>query len=136
MGASLQLAWTQEDEGGTTMSANTLRPNQLHILQHSLGVDRYGLGARYRNHFVTDVTSQDGIECMELVSLGLMTHEPSRGEISGGMSIFRVTPAGVSVMMIDSPKPPKVTRSQRRYQQYLDADSGMSFKEWLKRGGR
>ncbi len=27
---------------------------------------------------------------------------------------------------------PRLTASQRRYQQYLDADSGLSFMEWLK----
>lgn len=29
---------------------------------------------------------------------------------------------------------PELTRSQRRYQRFLDADSGMSFGEWLKCG--
>ena len=32
-----------------------------------------------------------------------------------------------------NPKPPKLkmTRSKRRYQEYIDSDSGMSFPEWL-----
>lgn len=29
-------------------------------------------------------------------------------------------------------KPRKLTASQKRYKRYLDADSGLSFKEWLK----
>ena len=28
--------------------------------------------------------------------------------------------------------PPKLTRGQLRYRRYLNADSGMSFKDWLK----
>lgn len=31
-----------------------------------------------------------------------------------------------------SPRPPKLTRSQMRYQRFLDADSGVSFREWLR----
>ena len=29
-----------------------MTPEQLHILQHALGVDKFGLGEQYRNHYV------------------------------------------------------------------------------------
>jgi hypothetical protein len=30
-----------------------------------------------------------------------------------------------------SPKPPKLSRSQIRYREFLNADCGMTFKEWI-----
>ena len=114
----------------------TLTKDQLQILQHSLGVDQYGLGERYRNHFVTDDDSKDGQNCNELVALGLMSREPPQGDISGGMPIFRVTTTGISVMMIESPKPPKISASQRRYQSYLAEEPGIPFGQWLKKKTR
>jgi hypothetical protein len=42
-----------------------------------------------------------------------------------------VTDAGKVAMLEQSPKPPKLTRSQQRYRRYLDADAGASFREWL-----
>ncbi|MHB0986236.1 MAG: hypothetical protein ACYC05_11690 [Sulfuricella sp.] len=33
--------------------------SKLHILQHSLGLDKYGDGNQYRNHFVTGPGSTD-----------------------------------------------------------------------------
>jgi hypothetical protein len=52
--------------------------------------------------------------------------------ISGGDDIFHATDAGRTYVAEHSTKPPKVTASQRRYADYLDADSSMSFGEWLK----
>jgi hypothetical protein len=43
-----------------------------------------------------------------------------------------VTEDGKRAMLAASPNPPKLTRSQRRYREFLDADSGLSFLEWLK----
>ena len=43
-----------------------------------------------------------------------------------------VTEAGIEAVRHESPTPPKLTRSQRRYREFLDADSGMSFMEWVK----
>lgn len=45
-------------EGTTAQHANGLRgcgvsltSEQLHVLQHALGLDKYGQGEMYRNHF-------------------------------------------------------------------------------------
>ncbi len=35
-------------------------------------------------------------------------------------------------MYAESPKPPKLTRSQIRYREFLRADSGLSFIEWIR----
>ena len=49
-----------------------MTPEQLHILQHSLGLDEYGRGTMYRNHFVTGEGSLDHPHCVALVEAGLM----------------------------------------------------------------
>lgn len=106
---------------------------QLQILQHSLGCDQYGRGCSSRNHFVTDESSNDGRTCLELVSLGLMTNDGPRA-LCGGMSVFHVTAEGKDVMRSQSPEPPpepKLTRSQKRYLEYIRSDSGLSYREWL-----
>lgn len=100
---------------------------QLHVLQHSLGVDKYGLGSQYRNHYVGESQA-----CRALVGLGYMIEMKPRS-VSGGDIWFMVTNAGIKAMREESPKPPKVTRSQQRMMDYRDfADAyDCSFKEFL-----
>lgn len=101
---------------------------QLHILQHSLGVDKYGQGRQYRNRFCAG--ADDEAICRELVALGYM----QRHATTAMLPYFNcsVTEAGRRAMAAESPKPPKLTRSQLRYRDFLDADSGMTFLEWIK----
>lgn len=106
----------------------------LHILQHSLGVDQFGCGRRYRNHFVTGEGSDDYPSCMEAVALGLMTRRDG-SELTGGDYLFLVTRDGDRFVTDHSPAPPpepKLTRSQKRYQRYLNADSNLSFSQWIR----
>lgn len=107
---------------------------RLHILQHSLGVDQFGQGNQYRNRFVTGAGSDDYDDCMELVVAGLMVRRDGASLPFGGMDLFHVTDAGKAFVAEHSPKPPKLTASAKRYRAYLDADCGLSFGEWLKRG--
>lgn len=107
-----------------------MKPELLHILQHSLGVDQYGRGSLYRNHFVTGPGSKDFPLCRELVGLGFMVdHGPQRGMRDD--HAFQVTEAGTRAMYEASPREPKVSRSRSRYHRFLDADTGMTFREWL-----
>jgi hypothetical protein len=103
----------------------------LHILQHSLGLDEYGRGPQYRNHFVTGEGSDDHPLCMALVKDGLMERRGG-SVLTGGDDVFIVTHAGIQFVADNSPTPPKLTRSQKRYQGYLDADCGLTFGEWLR----
>jgi len=106
---------------------------QMHILQHSLGVDKYGRGEQYRNHFVTGEGSKDHAACLRLVELGLMLRRTGNA-ITGGDDLFWVSAYGVDYVAINSPSPPpekKLTRSQRRYRKFLNADTGCSFAEWI-----
>ena len=107
----------------------TLTTEQLHILQHALGVDEYGQGRQYRNHFCAG-GGDIGI-CESLISLGLM----KRHKTTVVLPDFNcsVTEAGKQAMAEQSPKPPKLTRSQRRYLDFLDwadATDG-TFREFL-----
>jgi hypothetical protein len=104
---------------------------RLHILQHSLGLNEYGQGRPYRNHFVTGPGSSDYDRCMALVAAGLMTRRAG-SELTGGGDLFTVTDAGRAFVTENSPAPPTLTRGQHRYRRYLASDSGLTFGEWLK----
>lgn len=120
-----------------------MNPKLLHILQHSLGCDDYGRTSYRggnegdgcfefsRNRFVTDPGNGDGLLCVELVNLGLMKDHGAQS-IAGGMHCYIVTREGVAAMKQHSPKPPKVSRSRSRYLQFLHADLGCTFAEYLK----
>lgn len=114
-----------------------LTPEQLHIIQHSLGCDQYGqtkhrgrdehdgcLGF-YRNRYVCGPKP----EIAALVEAGLMVdHGPQ--SIAGGMHCFSVTRAGVLAMDEQSPAPPKLTRGQERYRAWRRFDGDISFIDW------
>jgi len=112
-----------------------VQPDHLDILQHSLGVDQYGQGKQYRNRFVTDADTPDGQSCEALVALGMMKNHGPMGDLSGGMNVYVVTPTGIDAVALKSPPAPKLTRGQKRYEQYLQSESDETFIEWLKRRG-
>lgn len=111
---------------------------QLNILRHAIGYDDAGndryhgaTGDQRRNHFVTHPDARDWNACKSLVEMGYMADQGPH-KIIGGDYLFTVTDEGREVVMLHEPVPKKLTASQRRYQDFLDADSGMTFKEWLK----
>lgn len=101
---------------------------QLHILQHSLGVDKYGQGQMNRNHFCAGASDEP--ICRELVALGYMQQHVTT-EVFPYYNCS-VTKEGKAAMLAESPKPPKLTRGQKRYRAFLHADTGRSFGEWMK----
>jgi hypothetical protein len=111
----------------------------LHILQHALGRNEYGKSQRgdYRNHVCAGDGSADFVTCRDAVARGLMREHASR-EISGGDHIFTVTDAGKTYIAANSPPEPRLTRGQRRYREWVAADCGITFGEWLRgpSGGR
>ena len=107
------------------------RDKSLHVLQHALGLDDYGQGEAYRNHYVCG-PGHDGYElCMAHVEAGRMVRSEPR-EIFGGDYCFQVTEEGKAHVREKSPEPTKLTRAQKRYREWLRADCGMEFGEWLK----
>ena len=81
----------------------------LQILQHSHGLDKFGRGTFYRNHFVTGEGSVDHPFCMEAVRLGLMVRHAGNA-LTSEMDAFTVTDQGRSYIAAYSPK---VARKQR-----------------------
>lgn len=109
-----------------------LSPSQLHILQHSLGLDRYGRGREYRNSFVTGHGSKDFEGCQALVAGGCMVNHGDRKLFSG--HCFSVTDWGRLKMHEQSPRPPRLTRAQKRWQEWIDVADVFcgDFRAWLR----
>lgn len=109
----------------------------LRVLQHALGRDQHGKSregrADYRNYFCAGEDHEDFATCREAVSQGLMAERPP-SPISGGDFIFTVTEAGKAYVAANSLPEPKLTRGQRRYREWLAADCGLTFGEWLRDG--
>jgi hypothetical protein len=103
-------------------------PEQLQILRHALGTDDDGCGRSYRNHFVAGEGSTDFALCMALVESGHMARL-SGNALTGGDDLFMVTDAGRAAA---KGSPAVLTRAQRRYRAFLDADTGSTFREWLR----
>ncbi|NOQ50935.1 MAG: hypothetical protein GQ578_01780 [Desulfuromonadaceae bacterium] len=105
----------------------------LHILQHSLGVDMYGQGEQYRNHFAAYPGGKDFESCSRLAEMGLMRDMGTRS-FTGDMHCFIVAPEGIDAIAQHSPSPPKLTRGQQRYQRYLEYgdmfESFLDFCRW------
>src|ERR1039458_7537513 len=101
---------------------------QIEILQHSLGLDQYGQGKMYRNHFSRG--GDDETVCRELIALGYMQQHPT----TEWLPYFNcsVTEAGKEAVKRESLSAPKLTRSQKNYRAFLSADSGLKFGEWMK----
>lgn len=101
---------------------------QLEILRHALGLDKLAQGEMYRNHFCAGL--DDEPDCRQLVRAGFMQEH----ERTDWLPYYNcsVTEAGKKAMFELSPKPPKPSRSQKRYRDFLDADSGISFGEWVR----
>ena len=106
-------------------------PKQLHILQHSLGLDQRGQGTSYRNHFVTGPGSTDHDDCTALVNAGLMTRRTGH-PLAGGDDVFNVTASGRSAVAGHSPPLPKLTRAQQTYRDWLQCDIDVPFIEYAK----
>lgn len=107
-----------------------MTPEQLHILQHALGRDKYGRSERPgndRNHFCAG--GKDVPLCEDLIALGYMKRHATT-DLFPYLNCS-VTPAGRIAMAEASPKPPKLTAGQKRYERFLRSNSGLLFGEWL-----
>ena len=115
-----------------------MTPRQLEILQHALGLDQHGRNPHQtewdkreytRNHFCAAGADED--TCRELVALGYMKEHLTT-------DVFpyyncSVTDEGKAAIRRESPAPPVLTRSQRRYRDYMRvADLYEGFGDWLR----
>lgn len=110
-----------------------MTPERLHILQHALGLDQYGQGSWYRNHFCSGPQCDNYGDCRALVEAGLMVEHSPR-ELFGGDSCFVVTAAGKAAVRELSLAPPRTSRAKERYRRWLRSGVDLPFGEWLKGG--
>jgi hypothetical protein len=108
---------------------NTLTKGHLHVLQHSIGVDRFGQGTQYRNHFVA--AGSDIALCDDLVSHGLMQYQ-GKCSLTSDLPLYCVTDSGKKYVSDHSEKPPKLSQSQLRYRRFLRSDLDCSFGQFLR----
>ena len=107
----------------------------LQILQHSHGLDKFGRGTFYRNHFVTGEASVDHPLCMEAVRLGLMVRHAGNA-LTSEMDAFTVTDQGRAYIAAQSPKVDRKQRNRDRYNRFLDVRDVMpdlTFRDFLRR---
>jgi hypothetical protein len=107
-----------------------MKPNLLHVLQHSLGVDKFGQGTTYRNYFAAGAL--DEVVCRDLIALGFM--QEYRSASPEPYVYFAVTDDGIRAMRRESPMPPNLTPTRRHYLECLrtTGDCSCSFAKCLK----
>jgi hypothetical protein len=113
-----------------------LTPGQLHALLHTLGLEDPERREHYRNHYATGDPPEPDI--LALVGLGLMRQVRRPAFLPEGDRVYAATPEGLAAALAQRPKPPKRTRSQRRYREFVDWHEafGGTFREFLReRGG-
>ena len=95
----------------------------MHVVQRRI--------VTYRNYFVTGPGCDDFGTCSACVESGFMEdHGPQ--PMMRGDHLFTVTTLGASTAREMHPPIPKLSRSQARYQRWLNADCGLTFAEWIK----
>ena len=108
-----------------------MKPELLHILQHTVGADQHGRQPKsyrpdgtaeiptYRNHFITGPGCDNFAHCQDLVDRGWMVDHGVQTLCSTN-HCFTVTLAGYSAMRKYSPPPPKLSKAKLRYQHFLE----------------
>jgi len=99
---------------------------QIGLLQHALGINERHREP-YRNYFLASSGHSDSADLESLVSAGLMTSRAAPSFCSEDDVVYHVTDAGQEIAIAALPAPKKRTR----YEEYLAADYGHSFAEWL-----
>ncbi len=106
-----------------------LTDRQIDLMQHALGVSEEN-GA-YRNYFAAGAADAPDWDC--LVAGGFARFNGAKPQIYGDLRFYSVTVHGRRIVNERlAAKLRKLTPGQRRYRQFLRADSGLSFGEWLK----
>ena len=99
---------------------------QIGLLQHALGINE-NRREPYRNYFLASSGHSDSADLESLVSAGLMTSRAAPSFCAENDVVYHVTDAGQEIAIATLPAPKKRTR----YEEYLAADYGHSFAEWL-----
>ncbi|EPD35933.1 hypothetical protein HMPREF9701_04966 [Delftia acidovorans CCUG 274B] len=107
----------------------TATPQQVRLLQHTLGLCEHQRSS-YRNHFVAGPGHHDMPDLEVLENLGLMGRHRAPSFCDPTDIVFYTTEAGQALALEQLPEPPPPEK-QTQYRQWLDADTGCTFREWL-----
>ena len=99
---------------------------QLGLLHHTLGV-RPDRRDPYRNYFLAGPGRHDQADLEALEAAGMMARSAAPAFCPADDIVFRTTEEGRAFALDNLPQPPKLTR----YGEYMDADTGLSFTEYL-----
>jgi len=87
----------------------------------------------YRNHFVAGPGHHDNGHLAELVEAGLVVEVRRPGFLADDDQVYMATDEGKAFAMREATaRIPKLTRSQRRYRDWLEYDCGLSFGEFIR----
>lgn len=108
---------------------NNVTQQQLDLLWHTLGLSAENRHRRTvsRNYFLTSPGCSDALLLDELVTAGLMSRGKPPAFCPQNEVVYRATSEGEHFAVASLPPLPKRTR----YDEFLDADSGLEFHEWL-----
>jgi hypothetical protein len=104
----------------------TITAHQLHLLHHTLGLTPERREP-FRNYFMAGPGHHDQADLLALEAAGLMRQGRTPSFCDDGDMLFLCTDAGKTYAIEHLPLPPK----KSRYEEYLDAEYGHSFAEWL-----
>jgi len=103
--------------------------HQNRLMHHTCGLSN----GESRNWFVTNPTSKDGVEFEKLINGGLAIKQAAPSW-AGDKVIYSLTEKGKQIAKDTMPKPPKLTRGQKRYKRFLEYgdcfDSFIEFCRW------
>jgi hypothetical protein len=101
---------------------------------HTLGLTDPYQQESYRNFFTAGPKHTDIPAILKLIDNGLMKEVKSPSFLREGDQTFVVTEKGILTTREQRPKPPKLTRGQRRYRNFLslsDVCPELTFYEFL-----
>lgn len=104
----------------------TITAQQVELLHHTLGVNPERRDP-FRNHFVAGAGHHAQPDLEQLEAAGMMERAAAPKFLIDGGVVFRVTDAGRNYALQHLPQP----RKRSRWEQYLHAESGLTFAEWL-----
>lgn len=94
----------------------------IELMQHALGINQQNRKP-YRNYFLSSGKNE---EWESLIKNGLAASNPAPKEFCGDI-YYQVTDIGINIAISKLPAQKKLSR----YGEFLNADSGLSFAEWL-----
>lgn len=106
-----------------------ITPQMLHLLHHTLGL-RPDRRESFRNHFLAGPGHHDQPDLEALESAGLMRRVKTPAFCDRDDVTFVCTPAGKDYAIDNLPAPPPEPK-RNNYRDFIEADAGYSFSEWL-----